>query len=117
VDQAAIQRRVAFMENPLSLRTTYQFTSFSLYARLDYSDLRDATIARMVLALLGWNRPDPGRELCVILRVDRPVSYRSARRVLAEKVVILPVLRWPDRSRNKAATTVGAHVAQYAIVT
>src|SRR5437867_285172 len=64
------------------------------------------------LALIRRNRPDPGCELCVSFGINRPVSYRAARRVLAKEVVVLPILRWPDWSRNEAASTVGAHVAQ-----
>ena len=46
---------------------------------------------------------------------NRPVSYRGARRVLAEKVVVPPIFRWPDRPRNKSASTIGTDIVQNVI--
>ena len=45
-------------------------------------------------------------------RINRPVSDRSTRRVLAEKVVAFPVFRRPDRSGNKTAAAIRTDVAQ-----
>lgn len=44
--------------------------------------------------------------------IHRPVLDVCARRVLAEKVVALPVLRWPDRPRYESAAAVRADIAQ-----
>src|SRR6266498_1105099 len=70
-----------------------------------------------LLTLLRRHRPDLGRELCVNYGINRPVSYVATRWVLAKKVDIFPIRRWYDRSGNKAASTIGTHVAQYAIGT
>ena len=43
--------------------------------------------------------------------IDRPMLDRCARRVLAEKVIALPVLRRPDGSGHEAAAAVGTDVA------
>lgn len=45
--------------------------------------------------------------------IDRPVFYSCARRVLAKKVVTLPVPRLPDGSGNEAATTVWTDIVQH----
>lgn len=44
--------------------------------------------------------------------IDRPVFDRRARRVLAEEVVSLPVVRRPDGSGHEAAATVRTAIAQ-----
>src|SRR5262245_9956913 len=50
-------------------------------------------------------------------QVHRPVLDRPARRVLAEEVVALPVLRRPDRPGGKPSAAVGADVAQQGLGT
>jgi hypothetical protein len=48
------------------------------------------------LPSLGWNVLDWRCEPCMSCRINRPVPHPRARRVLAKKVVALPVLRRPD---------------------
>jgi hypothetical protein len=45
--------------------------------------------------------------------INRSVSDRDTGRVLAKKIVILPVLRRSDGSLNEAATTVWTNIAQH----
>ena len=47
--------------------------------------------------------------------INRSVLYRRARRVFAEKVVAFPISRWPDRPRNKSASTIGTDIVQNVI--
>lgn len=49
--------------------------------------------------------------------INRPVFDGCASRVLAKKVVTLPVLRGPDGSGHEAATTVRADIAQHLLHT
>ncbi len=49
--------------------------------------------------------------------VNRPVFDLGARRVLAKKVVTLPVLRWPDWPGNKTPAAVWTDIAQNLIDT
>src|SRR5438552_450469 len=65
------------------------------------------------LALLRWNIPDRRRELRMNCGINRPMLDLGARWVLAEEVVVLPVLRWPDRSRDEPAAAVRADVAKH----
>lgn len=44
--------------------------------------------------------------------INLPVSYRGACRVLAEKIVTLPVFGWSNRSGLEATSTVWANIAQ-----
>jgi hypothetical protein len=53
-----------------------------------------------------------GREQGMGAYIHRPVSDPGARRVLAEIIVALPVLRRPDRSGNKTTAAIGADVTQ-----
>jgi hypothetical protein len=47
--------------------------------------------------------------------INGPVLYRCARRVFAEKIVAFPIFRWPDRPRNKSASTIGTDIVQNVI--
>lgn len=47
--------------------------------------------------------------------INRPVSDFGACRILAKKVVTLPVLRRPDGPGNKATTAIWTDVAQNAV--
>src|SRR5262245_46660288 len=67
------------------------------------------------LALLRRYGPDRGRELRVGRRVHLLVPDLRARRVLAEAVAALPVLRRPDRPRGKPAAAVRANVPEDAL--
>lgn len=49
--------------------------------------------------------------------INRPVFDFGARRVLAQKVVTLPVLRGPDWPGNKTPTAIRADIAQNAVDT
>lgn len=58
---------------------------------------------------------DLRREPRMRIRIDRPVSNRIARGVLAKKIVAFPVQGWPDWSGPKATAAIGADVTQYFI--
>jgi hypothetical protein len=53
-----------------------------------------------------------GREQCMSCGINWPVFYFCTCRVLAKKVVTLPVLRRSDGSRNEATATVRTDIAQ-----
>jgi hypothetical protein len=55
---------------------------------------------------LRWNAFDWGRESCMSCVIDWPVPDLLARGVFAEKVVALPVCRWPDGPGHERAPTV-----------
>jgi len=52
------------------------------------------------------------RERLVSGNIYRPVFDFCARRILAKKIVILPILRRSNRSENKAAATIWTNVPQ-----
>src|SRR5262249_14706506 len=66
-------------------------------------------------ALLRRYIPDRGREHRMGRRVHRPVLDLRARRILAEGVVVLPVLRRPDWSGGKPNAAVGTNVTQHVL--
>ena len=66
-----------------------------------------------MLAIFRRYGSQSGREQFMSRDNNRLVFDCSARRILAKKVVTLPVLRRSDGSGNKAATTVGTDVAQH----
>ena len=43
--------------------------------------------------------------------INGPVLDLSARRILAEEIVAVPIIRWPDRPGYKSTATVRANVA------
>ena len=47
--------------------------------------------------------------------IHRPVFHIRARRVLAQIVVTLPVLRWPNRPRHKTTAAVRTDISQNTI--
>ena len=49
--------------------------------------------------------------------INRPVFDLGARRVLAKKIVALPVRRWPDWPGNKTPATIWADIVQNLIDT
>ena len=72
---------------------------------------------RCALAFLGRYVLDRGRELCMSYGIHGPVLDFVARRVFAEEVVALPILRWSDGPGNKTTTAVRADVPQNVIDT
>ena len=47
--------------------------------------------------------------------IHRPVFHIRTRRVLAQIVVTLPVLRWPNRPRHKTTAAVRTNITQNTI--
>jgi hypothetical protein len=80
----------------------------SLYERRYSEDT--TTIA---LALFRRNVSDRSRELCMRRRIKRSVPDLGACRILAEEVVVPPVLCRPDRPRDKPAAAIWADVIQH----
>src|SRR5690242_18821003 len=67
---------------------------------------------RSGLTLVRRNAMDRRGEAPVRRALHRPVLHLAARRILAEKVAVLPVPRRPDRSRHEAAAAVRANVTE-----
>lgn len=65
------------------------------------------------LSPLRWDDSDWGRKPCMDRGIDRLVFDLIAGGVFSQKVIPFPILRRPDRSRNKPATAVGAHIAEH----
>ena len=68
-----------------------------------------------MLSFFRWNISDRRAKFGMRFGVKRSMLYRGARRVLAEKVVAPPISRWPDRPRNKSASTIGTDIVQNVI--
>ena len=77
--------------------------------------LANLSIRLLALPFLRRYGSNSRREQLMSRDINWSVSYFCACRVLAEKVVTLPVRRRSDGSGNKAAATVRADVAQHMI--
>ena len=75
------------------------------------------TIRIHVLPFLRRYGFNSGGEQLMSRKINRPVFDYCARRVLAKKVVALPVLRWPDWPGNKTPAAIWADIAQNLIDT
>lgn len=64
------------------------------------------------LPILRCNVSDLRRKLCVTRQINLSVLDNRARRVLPEEIVTLPILRRPNRARDKTTATIGADIAQ-----
>jgi hypothetical protein len=67
-----------------------------------------------LLSFLRWDRLDLGREARMHLQIHRMVLHRGARRIYPKKVVIVPIHRRSDRSRDKPAAAIWADISQNA---
>ena len=75
--------------------------------------LRSAAISTTATSsFLWWDIPDRGRELRMHRRVNGSVPDTGTRRILTEKTVTLPVLRWPDRPGRESTAAVRTNVLQ-----
>ena len=76
----------------------------------------DSIVNRHPFYLLPFLRrdvPDRRRKRRVNYRIERPVLDSGARRIIFQKVAVLPVARRPYRPGHEAAAAVGADVVQY----
>ena len=64
------------------------------------------------LSLVRWNRFDLEREPLMGSRVNRPMFYLRASRIVPQEVVTLPIRRRPNRSRDKSAAAVRTDISQ-----
>ena len=69
------------------------------------------------LASFRRNAPDASRELRVLRAIDRSVPRLRARRIVSEKIVVLPVAGRPHRTRHESSTAIRTHVQQHVVDT
>jgi hypothetical protein len=67
------------------------------------------------LPFLRWNHLDLGREPHMSRRIHRSVLHVGARRIIPKEIVIVPICRRSDRSRNEPAAAIGTDIFQNAI--
>jgi hypothetical protein len=67
-----------------------------------------------LLSFLRWDRLDLGRETRMHLQIHRMVLHLGARRICPKKVVIVPIRRRSDRSRDELTAAILANISQNA---
>jgi hypothetical protein len=67
------------------------------------------------LSFLRWDHLKLGREPRMSCQIHRSVLHVGASRIFPKEIVIVPICRRSDRSRDKSASAVGTDISQNAI--